>query len=580
MSHLHNRASVRASAIALVAVFAVLLAPELFASSTITIVNNDRRREGFNDTTPVAPVGGNPGTTLGEQRLIVFQTAADIWGSILNSAAEIRVAATFDSLSCNASSAVLGSAGAVQVAANFPNAPIADTWYPVALANALAGQDLSPQNDDIAAQFNSSIDNNDNCLAGTNWYLGLDNNGGTDIDLLVVVLHELGHGLGFANFVNDSTGALLNGQADIYTVFSLDETLGLHWNEMSNAQRAGSAINTGNLVWEGPNVTAEAPNVLDPQATVDVNSPAGIASERFAQPATFGATVGSPDITGDVVLVDDGNGVTTDGCEPLVNGAAVSGNIALVDRGTCSFAEKAVNAQTAGAIGVIVANNVAPGLPPMGGDDPTVTIVNVGISQADGNSIKANLPGVNVTIGLSATLLAGANASGFVRLYAPNPVEPGSSVSHWDVTATPNLLMEPAFNADLSSDVDLTDELMQDIGWTLMVPTVCGNGVREPGEECDGTDFGGATCGDFGCNMGMLSCTAMCLIDTSGCFDCGPVCGNNMCEPGTGSQNEDCMSCPQDCAGQLTGNPNNRFCCGNGILESAEGNGDICDNHF
>ena len=50
-------------------------------AATITIVNNDNPGEGFNDPTPVAPVGGNTGTTLGEQRLIVFETAARIASS-------------------------------------------------------------------------------------------------------------------------------------------------------------------------------------------------------------------------------------------------------------------------------------------------------------------------------------------------------------------------------------------------------------------------------------------------------------------------------------------------------------------
>ena len=48
--------------------------------ATITIVNKDPVGVGFNDPTPAAPVGGNAGTTLGQQRLNVFQAAAAIWG--------------------------------------------------------------------------------------------------------------------------------------------------------------------------------------------------------------------------------------------------------------------------------------------------------------------------------------------------------------------------------------------------------------------------------------------------------------------------------------------------------------------
>lgn len=63
-------------------------------------------------------------------------------------------------------------------------------------------------------------------------------------------------------------------------------------------------------------------------------------------------------ITGDLVIVDDDVAANseTDACEPLANGAAVAGNIALVDRGSCYFADKAVNAENAGAIAVIICN--------------------------------------------------------------------------------------------------------------------------------------------------------------------------------------------------------------------------------
>ena len=49
------------------------------AAATITIVNGDPAGVGFNDPTAVAPVGGNAGATLGQQRLNAFQAAANRW---------------------------------------------------------------------------------------------------------------------------------------------------------------------------------------------------------------------------------------------------------------------------------------------------------------------------------------------------------------------------------------------------------------------------------------------------------------------------------------------------------------------
>src|SRR5436309_9290663 len=84
-----------------------------YAAATITIVNKNAPGVGFNDPTPVAPVDGNPGTTLGQQRLNVFQAAASVWGATLDSNVPIQIIATFEPLSCNATSATLGSAGTI-----------------------------------------------------------------------------------------------------------------------------------------------------------------------------------------------------------------------------------------------------------------------------------------------------------------------------------------------------------------------------------------------------------------------------------------------------------------------------------
>ena len=74
-------------------------------AATITVVNNDGAGEGFNDTTAAAAVGGNAGATLGAQRLNAFTYAANLWAAELTSAVTIKVDATIDNLSCNATSA-------------------------------------------------------------------------------------------------------------------------------------------------------------------------------------------------------------------------------------------------------------------------------------------------------------------------------------------------------------------------------------------------------------------------------------------------------------------------------------------
>ncbi|MDX1436385.1 MAG: hypothetical protein R3335_06225 [Anaerolineales bacterium] len=115
-----------------------------------------------------------------------FQHAVDIWETLITSSETIEVRATWTNLG----GGILGAAGAETYFANFSGAPMADTMYPVALANKLAGTDLDPGFQDINATFNSAF---------PDWYFGTDGMPpGNKWDFVSVVLHEIGHGLGFA----------------------------------------------------------------------------------------------------------------------------------------------------------------------------------------------------------------------------------------------------------------------------------------------------------------------------------------------------------------------------------------------
>jgi hypothetical protein len=454
-----------ALALALVAVLALAASA---SAANIVVLSDDPAGTGLFDATPVTPVGGNPGTTLGAQRAFVYLFGAARWGATIESDVTIFVLARFRPLGCAPTSGTLGSAGATFVHANFANAPVAEVWYPTALADALAGVDLVPGNFDISSSFNSRIDDpaqEGTCLTGRNWYYGVDHNGGTDFDFLNVVSHEIAHGLGFANFVTETTGANFSGRSDVYSVSTFDVTTGQTWNLMTNAERAASAMRNGKVVWNGPSVTAQAPSFLGPRPSViALQGPA--AGSHEAVPASFGPPIVAGDgTTGNLRVANDGVGTGSDACEPLINN--VSDKIVLADRGICAFTVKVANAQAAGAKGVIIADNLAGGsFPGMGGVDPTITIPSMGITFELGQALRAAPPVVKLR--LDPSVQAGTQ-DGFVRLYAPTVVALGSSISHYDTTANPNLLMEPFITNTLraADTFDLTPALFEDIGWVL-----------------------------------------------------------------------------------------------------------------
>ncbi len=460
------------------ALLVALALPAFAGTGRIIVVNQDKPGQGFNDPTPATPIGGNPGTTLGAQRLAVFEAAAARWQSLLDTDVDILVNATMAPISgCTATDAILGQAAPTLWRHSFANAPRENVWYPIALANKFAGTDLEPASADIFTQFNASLDDAV-CLGDTSWYYGLDSAHGDDIDLFVVVLHELAHGLGIAGAARAPEFSA--NRPAVSDTFRLDEALGARWDQMSETQRTVSMTNTGKLVWDGPNVRDLAPRMLAKTTSLRVSTPESVAGTYTFGTASFGLPAARAALNGRLVQAEDAANAegpsTTDGCSTYSNAAGIAGTIAVVDRGTCTFLIKARNAQAAGALGlVVIDNNRESCSPPAMGataDASDVSIPVISLTASDGDLLRAQFgAGVSAALGTDPTQLAGASKEGRVRLFAPCEFEPGSSVNHWDESASPNLLMEPNISSDLSHGVDLTLYQLLDIGWTAAPKT-------------------------------------------------------------------------------------------------------------
>lgn len=175
-----------------------------------------------------------------------FQFAVDIWAGLITSPVTIRVQANWTNLGAG----VLGSAGPTFYASDFDGAPQLNVGYPGALAEKLAGRNLNdPGEFDLSANFNSAFD----------WYYNSTGTpGANQYDLISVILHELGHGLGFVdtyNFVSGSGeyGSFTDGTPFFYDV-NIENTTGtnLYQSFASPSTQLGSQLVGNNLFYNSP----------------------------------------------------------------------------------------------------------------------------------------------------------------------------------------------------------------------------------------------------------------------------------------------------------------------------------------
>ncbi|MCP4022641.1 MAG: hypothetical protein GY729_12430 [Desulfobacteraceae bacterium] len=179
--------------------------------------------------------------------MAAFDYAVTIWEGLIDSSVSIEIDANYVDLggggalgNASATGSVLGSAitGASQAGAR----------YAMALANSIDGVDHNGGTSEITANFNSN--------GATNWYFGTDANpGGAEYDFVSVVLHEIGHGLGFYSNVT-SSGALTTGAPAIYDYFVEDDAAatGLVFADMNNAQRLDAITSqtvANQITWNG-----------------------------------------------------------------------------------------------------------------------------------------------------------------------------------------------------------------------------------------------------------------------------------------------------------------------------------------
>lgn len=211
-----------------------------------------------------------------------FQEAVNIWSALIESPVKIRIRAEWTQLGAG----VLGGARAGGYVGNFSGAPRVNVWYPIALAEKLTGREINTSSDpDILASFSSTA----------NWHLDI----GTApppgrFDLITVVLHEIGHGLGITHGFSVTSGSASLSISGFPIVSHTYMENGPGQNLVSNFAAPGTGLGgqlTGqDLYWNSPLVLQNNSNdrgrLYAPATFAPGNSIAHLDEDTYSFPAT------------------------------------------------------------------------------------------------------------------------------------------------------------------------------------------------------------------------------------------------------------------------------------------------------
>jgi len=181
---------------------------------------NDCDTDFWTDATAAAPIGGNTGTTLGQQRKNALTYATQQLAQQLNLHTTITVHACGAHLDGDANSAILAHAAPIYYFFDSPEFPFNSvpqkyTWYPAAAIGNLNGTSLcgaigtdcdDVSNAEIEITFNEDVGQS-TIIGGENFYLGFASGPASSIDFITVAMHEMTHGLGFFGLANTDPAA-------------------------------------------------------------------------------------------------------------------------------------------------------------------------------------------------------------------------------------------------------------------------------------------------------------------------------------------------------------------------------------
>jgi hypothetical protein len=522
-------------------------------------------------------VGGNTGTTLGEQRRIALEHAMSLWGAQLDSPVAVVVEVQFEDMGCTDEGAVLaGAAPADSFEGLVGHGADPSLFYPSALADSLMGRDLELGRPDILMYINSGIDSHCNGLAG--FYYGLDAKAEAATDFVEVMLHELAHGLGIHTSIDRTTGELfVETGVDPFTALIRDLDLDRTWDRLSAAERRRSATNVTRLVFDGPLAAQRLPDLAAMGPPLLSFSPAVSGYSGMVGDAAVGVSPLETPAVGRVVVAQ--------GCALTAPEPAGSSWIGLFS--SCPVSQALRTAADAGVSAALLVlressfDAPAPPLEPPGTwPDLTFPIATLTASDAEAIREAAMTGRLEASLSGDPTRRLGADDRQRPLLFATRPVSNGSSVAHLDWSMRPNQLMEAFASSTPTRDLSLTQAMLRDLGWLDR----CGDGHLDGGEECDQggqnsddapdacrSDCRAAHCGDGvhdraeGCDTGADNRDNLANACRS---DCTPArCGDGVIDDeeqcDRGAQNSDVVAggCRTTC--RLAG-------CGDGVVDGLE----------